>query len=236
MAFDLSQFSVNRAVIEVRYEFAPLLWDRAGTIASEIKRKHYPKLELRQVAPNNQNMRLLPDLELSLQTDKCFFICRKPSSDLSELKISSAKVFPTVIERLELTDFTRVGLRIFFQKPFPTKQECADYLLNAVPFLRRKGKHFNIEADVIDPEIALRWEGKATGCSVRVNVIDAKLNIDIPFEFPVSFPSSATFTAVTVDADYYAHALTATTKFNSSALIENWAHLIRRDIGAFIDG
>jgi hypothetical protein len=236
MALELSQFSVNRAAFEVRYDFAALLWDRAGVINSEIRKKHYPKLENRQVDPNNQSLRLAPNLELSVQTDKSFIVCKDPSSDLGELNAAASKLFPIIIQRLELTDFTRIGLRIFFRKTFSTKQECAEFMLNAVPYLRRHGKHFNIEAEVTDPTIALRWEGKTTGCLATFRVIEAKLNIDVPFEFSIDLVSPVELIAVSLDVDYYAHALTAVTKFNSSALIENWAHLIRRDVGAFVHG
>lgn len=236
MAFDLSQFSVNRATLEVRFDFAFALWDRAGGIASDLRKIHFPNLQSKQAEPNLQVLQLAPQVQCSIQADKAFIICGAPTSNLLTLKEASAKFFPLIIERLELVDFTRIGLRIFFQRRLPTKAACAEYIIANVPYLRRKGKFFNIETNPTDPVLALRWEGPATGCLLNLNIVDAKLKLDIPFDFPTELPDELTHTAVNLDTDFYAHGLTATSKFNAPALIENWNHLIRRDIGAFING
>ena len=182
MPVELSQLTANRAVLEVRFENAVLLWDRAGSIFSDIRRL-YPGIEFKNIQPNQQLTRLTPKIEFSMSIDRAFIVNSKPSVDFSELKKVGGEIFPLLIRSLEIADFTRIGLRILFQREFPNKGACADYILEALPSLERRGKHFGMDARVTDPEIALRWEGETVGCFVRFNVIGNKLKVDIPPEF-----------------------------------------------------
>jgi hypothetical protein len=154
MSVELSQLTVNRAVLELRFEHAVLLWDRTGSIFTEIRKLH-AAIDFKNTQPNEQTTRLTPNLEFQMAVDRAFIVSARPSSDLSELKKACGDIFPIVIKGLEIVDLTRIGLRILSQKDFPNKADCAHFILERMPNLRRTGKHFGMEASVTDPEIAL---------------------------------------------------------------------------------
>ncbi len=235
MPIDLSQLTSTRAVLEIRYEPAILLWDRTGSIFAEI-RKLYPAIEFKNTQPNQQIVRLKPNLELSFNLDRAVIVSGKESSDCSELKKAGGDVFPIVLRNLEIVDLKRIGLRVVMQKEFPTKIDAGKYILERMPTLNRKGKYFGLEANVTDPEISLRWEGETIGCMVRLSVIGHTLKVEIPIEFPDLDPIDLERHSATLDVDFYAHGITAASKFNAPAIVETWLQLIRRDVGGFLNG
>jgi hypothetical protein len=235
MTLELSQLTLNRAVFEIRYSHAVLLWDRTGRIFAEI-RKLYPAIEFKNITPNQQAVRLTPDLELSIGIDRAHVVSAPRGSDLSVLQKATTAIFAILIEHLELQNLTRLGLRVFYEKAFESKEARSAFVVNNAPFLQRSGKAFGIEGKVLDPEVVLRWENETVGCHVRFQSVGTKFEVEIPLQVQNVEPISTTNEIALVDVDYYAHAVTPVDRFNSSTLIENWLRLIRRDVGAFIYG
>jgi hypothetical protein len=234
MPFNLAQFVVQQAVLEIRYAQAFTLWDRTGAIWHQVQRK-YPEAKAKVTQPNQIIVRIADRIEGQLAIDRAHAAVFYPSSDLKSLKEVANVFLSATISQLEIADLSRIGLRVFYEQTFKERQAAADAVIGNVRLPKASGKNFNVEGRLLDPEVALRWEGPATGCLVRVQALEQTLDIDIPPEFAEEGATLHRQRArVLIDVDYYAHASTPATRFDPSNLIESWAHVMRRDVPGFL--
>jgi hypothetical protein len=234
VAIDLSQFKVQKCVLELRYATAFLLWDRAGSIASQLS-KHYPNLKLKEVQPNSQLISVDEHSDAHVKIDSASVTVAFPTSDLNTFKKLASVLFPLVIDKLELDILSRIGFRVFFEKAFKNREGTAAFVAEITRSMPRKSKYFGFEGKMFEFDHAIRWETEVLGCLARIRTIQNQLDIEIPNDFGALDPVHAEKHAVQVDADYYAHAPTPIGKFDAVSIIESWYHLIRRDVGEFLD-
>ncbi len=234
MTLDLSKFKLQKVVLEIRYDPAFLLWDNAGTVWFTLRSK-FPAQRLKTAQPNQQIMSLSKDLEGTTELDRAFLQGTFPAQDLEAFRAAADIFFSCIIRQLDITDLSRVGMRLIYEKTFESRREASDYVLTCKPSLQRDGKFFNAEGGkVLDPEFFLRWEGDAIGCSVKVFSVEQRIQVGTPSEFPEVTPIDVTRNSAILDIDYYAHASMPVSKFNAPALIENWLRTVRRDVGGFV--
>jgi hypothetical protein len=232
---ELDEFKLQRAVLEIRYDPAFLLWDRAGSIGNELHQL-FPNLAVKGAAPNQQTLKLDEGTQVGIEFEKGSLTTFFPPNNLQEFRENCGKVFPVIIDSLARPSLTRIGFRIFYEKLFPTKREASEFVLQYLPSFRRSGKHFNIEGAVFEPRATIRWEGETIGSLVTLQAIEAKLELDMPLEWGGLEAINARKAYAQLDVDMYAHSSTSTSKFNAPAVVENWYKLIRRDIGSFLNG
>ncbi|MGA3308581.1 MAG: hypothetical protein ABSD08_08200 [Xanthobacteraceae bacterium] len=235
MPLNLSQFKLQRAVLEIRYAQSFLVWDHAGVVWQQL-RTPFPEIKLRTAQPNQQTLSLSKKLTAQVALESSNLTAYSPISDAEPFAEACMSFFPLVLKQLEISNLTRIGYRSFFQKSFETKQAASEFGFEQLPYLRRKGKHFNIDGESRDPELALRWEGDATGILVRLQTIQQKLEADVPADFESVESINVERYVVVLDLDYYAHGNTSAAKFQPRALIESWSRLIRRDVEGFFNG
>jgi hypothetical protein len=235
MPLDLSQFKLQRVVIEIRYEPAFLLWDNAGTICFTLRNK-FPALKLTVPAqPNQQIMSLDENLESVTGLERTYLAGTFPRPDMEAFRKAADTYFSHVIAQLSISDLSRVGLGLLYTKSFESRQQSAEFIVACKPSFQREGNFFNVEGEkMLDPECFIRWEGDTIGCSAKLSAIEQRIDVNIPHDFHDLKPISRTRNAVMLDVDYYAHAGMPTSKFKASALIENWSRIVRRDVGGFV--
>jgi hypothetical protein len=227
---NLDQFTLWTATFEIRYDSAFLFWDRAGSVWAAVKNK-YPEAAVDQANPNQARVIVDDKTQAVVGVDKTFFTVSKPKNDLRELQSLAEVIFPMVLERMEITSLTRVGLRVIYGKQFNSREEATTFLGQQVPLPKMTGKFLNVDGTVLEPEIYFLYEGDALAFSVRAKAQGTKLNITVPFEYQdLLKETKAERSTATLDIDYFAHATTPVTSFDAAALIESWLHLIRRDI------
>jgi hypothetical protein len=238
MALNLSEFRINRAVVELRYAPAFLLWDRAG-LTWQNMRRIYPAIKLMEnPQPNVQQIRVTKDFAAEIHLDRMNVQGFNLENNIEGLGRVSGHIFTEALKNLEIVDLTRIGCRIYFEKAFKTKELLNQAAFEIVPTLKRSGKKvLNIEGGIArEPRLALRFEGPTTGCLLQIYTVDQKLEIEAPQEFSEMETSTTQKFKAILDVDYYAHAETAVSKFHCGALIENWTRIIRRDLEAFVNG
>src|SRR4051812_7130852 len=115
MPLVLSQFKLNRAVFEVRYASAFLLWDRAGITWHKLKRK-YPEMKVAgNPGPNTQQISLAPDLLAEVHLDRANVHSLRVGK-IESFASTCDDVFRELVDALEVTDFSRLGFRQYFEK------------------------------------------------------------------------------------------------------------------------
>jgi hypothetical protein len=235
MPFTLSQYTVQKGILEIRYAPAFLLWDRSGAIWHPIQHA-YPGLKVRSADPTQMALEFPNHVEAYVSMERAHVTTYFPGSDLKSLKDITKLLFSAVLEKLEIANLSRIGLRIILEKSFKDRDTAAQTILENVRTPTLKGKYFNVDGKPLEPELFIRWEGDKLGCSVRVQAIQHAINIQAPMEFGELTPIQNEQIKVIFDVDYYAHASTATTKFDPATLINDWFHTIRRDLPGFLNG
>ena len=168
MGFDISDFKLQRLVVEIRYEPAFLLWDKAGSVGVEL-RNRFPATKVRIVQPNQQQFSLDKKFAAGVQFDRTFLQGVYPAHNLEDIRTTSEAFFPIVIGALKISDLSRIGLLGVYEKRFESR-ELASEFVKCQPSLRRGGKFFNVDgAKILDPEFFLRW--KATRWAVPLSYI-----------------------------------------------------------------
>jgi hypothetical protein len=232
---DLNTFTLQKSVLEIRYDPAFPLWDRAGMLASRL-RKTFAQLKNKEARPNQQVYVLNDKSTLQIEFEKSIVISNFPPNNLDDFKSTAEKAFASVIETLELAALSRVGFRVFFEKSFDSKKAASEFVIDQMTVFKRAGKYFNIEGKVLNPHFGLRWEDEAIGCLVTLQTIETKLEIEVPPGFGEVQSIDKQKNIAQLDIDYYAHATMPVSKFSVPALVENWMKLIRRDVAGFLNG
>jgi hypothetical protein len=224
----LSQFRIRTASFEVRYPNAFLLWDNAGRVWTAVS-EVYPDATLDESSPNKIAVSIGEKYHTSVNIDRSSFVVSIPKSGLSELIEVASFICPILISRLELSVFTRIGLRVIYEKRFETREAAAAFVSEHLPFAAPTGKYLNVNSVLVEPDLAIRVEDEVQGYLVRFQSKRVSLSLPLPVEFRDLAPSKIDRTFATFDVDYYAHGTTNVAAFNARGLIESWFQVIKRD-------
>jgi hypothetical protein len=237
MAIILDDLKPISASFELRYAPQFTVWDRSGTIWTEMAAS-YPHLANKQAQPNSVAVSLAPHLDALVSIDRAHVGNTMPNNKLVTLKEAAGSLTPIIVKHLPIEQFTRTGMRLIFQKEFPRRELASDYLHSAVALPLPRGKVMNVDGRSVDPSYSFRWEGDKLGFHLRLAAVQNQINVDFPPEYAHLTPpeSELTLNRVIVDIDYYSHALVSVDQLKAEDLIENWLHVIRRDISNVIPG
>lgn len=130
---------VHKAVFELRYRYGFNYLDRCGRITNGIMRE-WPEWILADLSPNPQNAPLINTknncrfnfsslrLDFAIEQEmgeECVSV-----EDLTEYQSQVADLSEFVIADLELTDFARIGFRVWFLFACKNKEEAEEWLGN----------------------------------------------------------------------------------------------------------
>ena len=229
---NLSQFKLRRAVLEVRYPNAYLLWDRAGDLWSEATRR-WGSLDVQEAQPGRTVFRYdAKRTEFSALLSKTSIISHYP--DKFDDFVEMATIFLDITTNiLEIYELERIGLRLRYYNSFPDKAAASSAVI-ALDLLKIPGMpQFNIDGVVVTPEYAVRFEDGKKGVTVRIGAESEKQEFKPPLNMDGLKPEEVEISGVTYDVDYFTIATTSTGQFRAKDWIEGAHHVIRRDSKSF---
>ncbi len=232
-SLDLSKLKLTQATMEVRFDNAYILWDRAGKIWSKAS-SLWPNLKMGKAEPMVTAFLLEDRYELSVQLGKAHLIDMLPTSSLNEF-ISNSDIFiGLVAESLEISEFTRLGFRLIFNRKFTDNTNAAEAVVSTNMLKLPSGKHFNIEGKVLMPKYSIKWEGESTGVRVSLSAQEKKIDLDVNPVIEELSPVHVTRSEVIYDIDYYTLKNTKKGQLNVKEWISQAYHLVKRDSGVFM--
>ncbi|MBZ5625245.1 MAG: hypothetical protein LAQ69_42075 [Acidobacteriia bacterium] len=226
---DFTQFS-----FELRFVHSYLLWDRAGRIWQETTRL-LPKATVTNAAPNKIVMKDGP-VELNVEPDRVG-IQLFDRELLKGIPAVAAEFTQMVSSILELSEFTRVGLRMIYRKVFPTKGGAAAEIMK-FGFLRiPEDRYFGVAGLPLYPEITFRKEEGSKGFSIRIKAEAIEYKLELPyFWHKVAKSVSEVHETVTFDLDSYVQGTILLSQIAFEDWITQTLHVIRRDANGFLGG
>lgn len=228
---DLTLFSAS---VEARYPDASMLWDRSGLFWSRLSAK-LGELKRIQAQPNETVFRLGRQFELAARIQNAQVYAFRPDKTLGEYGQVTDKFFRTLVDVLEISEYSRVGCRLLFAREFPSIRAASDAVLETGRLKWPQGQYFNKTGTPVHPEWAFRWEDNNTGVHLRLRVEERKYEMDPPLVWEGDFKNKDTI-AVTYDIDWYTRARVLVTQMSYADWINQCLHAVHRDSDQFLAG
>lgn len=223
---------LRRAILEIRYNEAYILWDRSGQIWSEVK-SIWPEMKNQKTEPSYTSFLLDDKRQFWVQLDKSNYTDFKPQGNLNDFITNVAKLISLVSDVLKISEYTRLGFRLLYSKYLNTKEEASEYLLSTENIKYPSGKHFNIEGKVLNPSCSMKWEGESTGVRVVLTTHDKKIDLEVNPDVDEINPVHIERSELLYDIDYYTVKNTKRGQLKIDEWISQAYHLIKRDSKIF---
>jgi hypothetical protein len=232
-AIDFSSFNLHQVTFELRYNDSYILWDRAGALWSKIQTK-WPKLTILNIAPSVNKFRIEDKYDLSVEINKSHIMNIKPSNNLDSF-IEDAKVFLTeVLEELNVTHLTRIGLRLIYEKKYPDKKAASEAMLLTKLLKIPEGRYFAIDGISLLPKYSIAIEGESKGVRISLSAQEKTIDFDSPPGINELPSLHLTKSELIYDIDYYTIATTSVGQFNIKEWLTQAYHIVRRDSKSFL--
>jgi|SRR5579862_3013136 len=226
LSLTASDFKLRQATCEIRYPEAFLVFDRTGDVYRQLAKK-FTNLHSDSASPAQTQMTaeegsVVVEIKALRLTDN------SPDFKLEKLAANMATVFDIAAKQLELSVFTRIGLRQILTKTYKTEQE-PEAALNALQ-LFKLGDEKRFGAGPNISEFQIRWENKEIGATIRIKAengtIDAKLPPDLEME-----PSEIhkEIHHLVLDLDYYTVAVVERGQWDPNTWITQSARIVRKE-------
>jgi hypothetical protein len=212
---DYSDCKIDTVTIEVRYDQALPLWDKAGEVWAEVQ-SQFPELQLQTGTPAQQ---AFESFDISAVTELAAFraSCRGVDAEKKAAQVSQ-KLLQVCADRLKLAVFTRVGLREIRSRKFANLDEAN----SAVSSLMSPALAGSLVGDskLSTFTCALKQESKTSGLSASIRTEERETKVQIPWAFRESITADlAKEYVIVVDSDYY----TIGTTLRKTLNLEEWA-------------
>lgn len=235
MKLNFSDFKFTQISFEVRYENAYILWDRAGTIWKKFTTT-WPNLKTEKIEPSQCIFTLETNFRLGVNLDKSFITNTNPTSSLNIFIEMTHEFITSTIQYLEISSLNRVGLRLIYEKDFPSKSEAANALFSTKMMSTPEGKHFNVQGKYSLPRYSLLWEGASTGVRILLEAQERKIDFESNPPIEGINPVHLEKHILVYDLDYYTIAKVSIGQLNVKEWISQNCRVLRRDAGIFLGG
>lgn len=229
----LADFELERAACEVRFATALMHWDRAGTVWTEMHRQQ-PDLALVVADPAKVHFRLGRSIELVSELDKLHVTVYAPRTGLDDLADVAATFFDVALAQLQVSELTRVGLRLFYF------HRCQDMAAATEAFLATgcaavpPSPHFVVDGKPTVLQYSARIEGEEKGVTVRISVEHRRMEFEPPPGISWLQPTQDESFGLLYDVDLFTRAPIGIEQLDLREWINQGRHVVRRDSGAFL--
>lgn len=235
-SFDISKFNLEAATLELRYDSAFPLWDRAGALWAEIRNK-YHDISIHQAEPNTTVFRYMDKFEMGIHVDRLSLSTNSAKNWPSEFLDIAQTLVSTASNVLNINEFSRIGIRPIFVCE-TTEQEAIELFVNTKMLkMPNKSEYFGIKGQPKLPEFKLSWESETLGVTVHIQFIENKINIGVPFNL-LRYLDTRKIERLILqfDADYYTKVGVRVSQLDVRDWVKQALHVINRDIVDFITG
>ncbi|SRR6266404_4084967 len=174
-----SELTLEKVILEARYNNAPLFWDNSGKAMSVLIRK-YPKFELVNAQLSNVQSNWWDEAIVFNFNNQKADISQDYPASLETFKGVASAMCDAVREYLELRSYTRIGVRYILTYPLSSAEDARDFFLKlgliAVPAERlqrfTKGK-------TEEQQVMIRFEDEDRGYAFRLSHTPREFSVKI---------------------------------------------------------
>jgi len=229
----LTQFKLEYAVLQWRYPFAVLHWDRSGATWTDALLR-WPKLKSVKAEPANTVFTLDNKYQFSVSLEAASVDAINPN--LEEFARFADDFLSILVKHLQIVELRRIGFRSQFFRLYDDGAKASADLAKA-PFIRiPEGKRFGLEATPLFQRYSVRWETKSVGVLFSADVQRRTTTFEPPFGFRPAIESVTTDeNGIMLDIDYYTIAPTSTGAFKSVEWVPQVSRVVRRELETMLE-
>jgi hypothetical protein len=236
VTWDLDTWKITQAILDLRYDFAFSLWDRAGAFWNAAS-DQWDELSIQEAAPNKTNAALGNRFTISVMTERANITNYLPTQPLDGF-IDKTATFTDLLEgHLDVEVYNRIGFRIKYFKPFDEMEAATEQLLQAEVIHVPEGPHFGIDGPPSKANYVTRIEGESHGATVRLHTFNQAVDFGVgpKAQWTDLKASRQTRKGIVFDVDYYTTKPSEVEQVGVQPWLEDAHRLIRRDAGAFLN-
>ena len=231
---ELTSYVLENPTFEVRYPESFLHFDNSGKIWERVRAK-WPNTEIEKAEPQQTSFILDHRYRLTVLLDKCSVGEIRPQhGHLTDMSEVAEGFLGIVTENLQISQYTRVGLRIVFGKKCNTIEEAAMSITQSNILNIPGGPHFAVNVKHVYPELVLRMEDDNNGATVRLRIEERAMNLIPPGTWLETPPIDVKKSCLVYDIDYYTRKAVKVGQLKVKEWIGQVFHLIKRDSGPFL--
>lgn len=228
----LDDFTFEKIVVELRYDDAHLLWDRAGTFWATVKDK-WPTIKGRSAKPNETVFVRDDKFEHVVRLDRSNFVEHRPDRDLERFVNDCQFFFSLAIDTLAIKELTRVGTRFMYYRPFASKEAAAEEFHSLGLIKHPTSKCFDIDGKPTLSEYTLRWEDADLGLVAKIAAVGRKTEFEPPLDVVELKATTIEKFGVVYDVDCYTNKKLLTSQLRISDWIQKVYRAVKRDSSVF---
>jgi hypothetical protein len=223
----ISDFTLRQATCELKYPDAFLVFDRTGIIYHHLT-KRFKNVKNVSASPFQTHM-TAEEGTIAVEGQALRLTDNEADSKLERFAANFKVLFDSAVENLELSVFTRVGLRLIFVKKYDNADQPKAEI-NALQLLKiGSDKRFGIGPEIT--ELHFRWENKELGASVRLRAESGSVDAKLPPELGLAEKAiHKEFHHLIIDVDYYTVALVEREQWDPITWITQSARIVRKEI------
>lgn len=231
---DLDEFKLDRAVLEVRYPRAYLLWDRAGMLWTRLE-KNWPELINQEASPARTVfvLELENSYQLATELAASKIIAHDPKENLHEFCDVVAEFVDVVQSVLALDTFSRIGFRLSYFCKKSSLDEAARFVKDTNMVRVPDGPVFSLEPESVNAEVILVFKGANIGARVQINAATKVFEFTPPLGAPMKKIRDESH-GVIYDVDYFTVVEVGSAQIDFKEWIREAHHRIRRDSASFL--
>ena len=240
MALDFGDFSLDRALLEVRYDFAFPMWDRSGLVGDALRSTFGP-LELREANPSKIQAEVRESLMCTVENEKSVITEHNPEGRFEDFRVISADFVDIVRDIFEIDTYVRAGARLFYMNHFDDKRTASNEISesNVIEVPNTEGPNFDVSGPINEVNYSYRYEGEGKGVSVSMKTVSKELSAKPPiqvrhWEGLNNAEMNAQRVGLQLDIDRYTTSPTNSDSFGADRWLEDTRRFIRRDISPFL--
>jgi len=232
----LSDFLLDRAIVEIRYPPALLHWDRAGRLWSTMKGK-WPELRLHQAQPSQTIFTLAsPRREAVVELEQARIIEFKTDKALPSFIEAVYDFFDVVLVTLEIDTIERIGFRQIFLHKTQDASTAAGLVADTGVLRLPPGSPFGITGKLLGPEYVVRWEGDTLGVRAALKAETRTLDYNPPPSTPELDAFRRETHGVVCDVDLFTTQPITVDQLNVREWLQQAALTVHRDAESLLGG
>lgn len=233
--FSFSSFRRTQTTLEVRYNEAYLIWDRAGTVWTNIGR-NFKILRNQSATPNQVSFIGDDRFAMLVSLDRASITDHRPQGKIDESIDVFAHFIGTVIGVLNVDILNRIGNRYWYSIECTSQEEARRKARAAVPLAVPKKKLFSIEPAQTTPSFKLEGDDGELAFVAQLHSRELTLDFSPP-------PQVALFgieqvekksSELTLDVDFSTKKPISAGSFDAKSWLQGWYKTLTREADAFL--
>jgi uncharacterized protein (TIGR04255 family) len=230
----IDDFKTSSVTCEARYKNAYLIYDRTGQIVEDL-REFFTDIIVSTASPPQTDF-VSDEANFTLSVGTCRLTSTPPHSKAEAFAKHGKDFFGVVLDHLDVTVLTRIGLRYILRREFKTLEESKAALALMGLANLKPPKRFN--SSDAPTEIIFRWEDADIGAMFRLRAETVEIKItNAPPELQDDAKKfEKKVHGLTLDVDYYTVAAVEREQWNPEEWLLEKVRIVRKEAEGILQG